>query len=396
MAAVVRDEDGWRDRVNFMRDAMGFFIGRPRSASPTRRPRTSSTYLNQMFGDHFDAAEIAGRCCRDYQDTVRPFSDEALKIVYVEYETPGPNRMPWSAHPDKDGTFWIPVLWPRQQDRRSSIPTTGEITEYPVPNQGTAAIHSAVPAPDGSVWLTEQGSDKLGKWDPATQKITEYPGRRGKHTVTGRAQRHGVVDRRHDACSIPKTESSLTFRKCRPPMASRSTRTATPGSPSCAPMARIGMVDAKTLKVTKYQPPTETGFPRRIQVDDQGMVWFAEFQAGKIGQFDPKAERFKEFTLPGPKPTPYALGIDADHKVWYSSEWMDVVGRLDPDTGKVIEYPFPHAENTMRDFFRDDKGRMWFGSPANDRVGYFYMADKYSCLTGERLAPPSSPRTRGP
>jgi hypothetical protein len=27
-----------------------------------------------------------------------------------------------------------------------------------------------------------------------------------------------------------------------------------------------------------------------------------------------------------------------------------------------------------RDFFLDDKGRMWFGSPANDRVGYFYLA----------------------
>jgi hypothetical protein len=26
MAAVVRDEDGWRDRVNYMKDAMGYFI----------------------------------------------------------------------------------------------------------------------------------------------------------------------------------------------------------------------------------------------------------------------------------------------------------------------------------------------------------------------------------
>ena len=83
---------------------------------------------------------------------------------------------------------------------------------------------------------------------------------------------------------------------------------------------RIGKVDAKTLQVTKYQPPTANGRPRRIQVDDDGIVWFAEFEAGKIGQFDPKTERFKEFQLPGAKPTPYALGIDADHKVWYSSE----------------------------------------------------------------------------
>jgi streptogramin lyase len=55
---------------------------------------------------------------------------------------------------------------------------------------------------------------------------------------------------------------------------------------------------------------------------------------------------------------------------------MDVIGRLDPETGKVIEYPFPHAENSLRDFFMDDKGRMWFGSPANDKVGYFYLAGK--------------------
>jgi streptogramin lyase len=53
---------------------------------------------------------------------------------------------------------------------------------------------------------------------------------------------------------------------------------------------------------------------------------------------------------------------------------MDVVGRLDPDTDKVIEYPYPHAENSMRDFFMDRDGRMWFASPANDKVGYFYLA----------------------
>jgi len=32
--------------------------------------------------------------------------------------------------------------------------------DFPVPNIGTAAVHSAVPALDGSVWLAEQGSNK--------------------------------------------------------------------------------------------------------------------------------------------------------------------------------------------------------------------------------------------
>ena len=49
-------------------------------------------------------------------------------------------------------------------------------------------------------------------------------------------------------------------------------------------------------------------------------------------------------------------------------EWTD------PRTGHVTEYPFPQSENTLREFFTDAQGRMWFGSPANNKVGYFYLA----------------------
>jgi virginiamycin B lyase len=372
MASVTRDEDGWRDRVNYMREAMGFFINRPQNGFTDQKADDIAYYLNRMFGQD-SALPKSPADLPDYKGTVHSFSDEALKIVYVEYETPGPNRMPWSAYPDKDGNFWIPYYGRANKIGRLN-PTTGVITEFPVPETGTAAIHSAVPAPDGSVWLTEQGSNKLGRWDPVTQKITEFKDDWGKHTV--RIDANGEVwstggltrfDPKYDKFEhigdVPNSygialdkDGNVWFAELRRD-------------------GRIGKVDAKTLQVTKYQQPTPTGFPRRIQVDADGLVWFAEFQAGKIGQFDPKSERFKEFALPGEKPTPYALGVDADHKVWYSSEWMDVIGRLDPATGQVTEFPIPHSENTMREFTTDTKGRFWYGSPANDRVGYFYLAN---------------------
>ena len=172
MAAVVRDEDGWRDRVNYMRDAMGFFINRPIFGFNDQKAEDVVSYINTMFGEDSKLPKSPADLPQ-YKDEVRPFSDEALKIVYVEYDTPGPNRMPWSAHPDKDGSFWIPY-YGRANKIGHLDPVTGVMTEYPVPNMGTAAIHSAVPAPDGSVWLTEQGSDKLGRWDPVTKEITEY------------------------------------------------------------------------------------------------------------------------------------------------------------------------------------------------------------------------------
>jgi virginiamycin B lyase len=230
-----------------------------------------------------------------------------------------------------------------------------------------------MPAPDGSVWLTEQGSNKLGKWDPVTQKITEYQDDWGKHTV--RIAPDGMVWSTGGLTRFdPKTEKFTHIPEVPNAYGIALDKESNVWFAELRRDGRIGKVDAKTLKVTKYQPPTATGFPRRIQVDKEGVVWFAEFQAGKIGQFDPKTERFKEFALPGPRATPYALDLDRDGRVWYSSEWMDVIGRLDPATGEVIEYPIPRAENTMREFFMDAQGRMWFGSPANDRVGYFYLA----------------------
>jgi streptogramin lyase len=100
-----------------------------------------------------------------------------------------------------------------------------------VPNIGTAAIHSAVPAPDGSVWLTEQGSNKLGRWDPATKEITEYQDNARKHTVrvdpkTGMIWSTGAL-----SVFDPKTEKFTHIPEV-PTSASRSMPRAMPGSPS--------------------------------------------------------------------------------------------------------------------------------------------------------------------
>ncbi len=54
-----------------------------------------------------------------------PSANNALNIVYVEYEMPGPNRMPFSAAPDKDGYLWIPDFGPANRIGRLD-PKTGQ------------------------------------------------------------------------------------------------------------------------------------------------------------------------------------------------------------------------------------------------------------------------------
>jgi virginiamycin B lyase len=292
--------------------------------------------------------------------------------------------MPWSAVEAKDGSFWIPYYGAANRIGQLDA-KTGKVVEYRVPNQGTAAIHSAVPAPDGSVWLTEQGANKLGRWDPKTQVITEHadtylPGKEGvtrggdKHTLRVDVQGRVWATGRPLTMFDPKTQKFTKFSEVPTAYGLTLDKDNNLWFAEYAENGQIGRVDAKTLKVAKWPLPTKDGRPRRILIDTDGTVWFAEFKSGAIGRFDPKTETMKEFPLPGPEATPYALGIDKNHTIWYSSEHLDVVGNLDPKTGRVTEYPFPQSENTMREFFTDREGRMWFGSPANNKVGYFYLA----------------------
>jgi virginiamycin B lyase len=299
---------------------------------------------------------------------------------------PAPSRMPFSAAPDKDGNLWIPDFGLANKITRLD-PKSGEMKDFSIPFTGTGGVHSAVPASDGSVWIAEQGSNRIGKWDPATQKITEYqdaylPGKEGiedggsKHTVridpTGRVWASGVPLTRFDpeTGKIARFDSGGGYIYDVKPDKNGDvwfTNIFTD---------KIGKVDAKTDKVSFWTLPTRNAYPRRMEIGPDGMIYSGEFLGGKMARFDPKTQTFKEFPLPGPDPSPYGLGFDADGYLWYDSHNMDLIGRFDPRTGKVIEYPFPHPEPAIREFFRDAQGRMWYGTAPNNKVGYFYLAGK--------------------
>src|ERR1022692_1215376 len=378
MASVQRDAEGWRGRVQYMQDSMKFSLA---DRLNNQQADEIAAYLSSLFSEK-SVLPKSPEDAPGYKETLRPFSGEAMNITYVEYDMPSFSRMPFSAAPDKNGYFWIPNFGVANKISRLD-PKTGEMQDFSVPNIGTAAVHSAVPATDGSVWLTEQGSNKIGKWDPATQRIVEFqdaylPGKLGygagsKHTVRfdpdGNAWASGNPLTRFDR----KTQKITRFDDI------KSTYDVKEDKHGNIWFTRpdtdqIGMVNWKTLKVSLWSQPTPRSFPRRMQIDADGIVWFGEFNAGKLGRFDPKTQAFTEYPLPGPEPTPYGLGIDADNHIWYSSYNMDILGRFDPSTGKTVEYPFPHSENTIREFFRDPKGRMWYGSPSNDKVGYLTLS----------------------
>lgn len=412
IAAVRRDEDGWQACVALMRDRANG-VGDLRITE--QDGAAIAAYLGRTFSPDSDLprypTEVPG-----YAKAKHPeFSDEAMKIVYVLYDLPRASRIPWVAYPQKDGSVWMPHSWTADQIARLDQ-KTGEVQEFDVP-QGTRHalhVHSATKAPDGMVWFSEDAACQLGKFDPETRQFKIYQPKfcapKDDDAKTGRGQNAiglgsmnsirldrygniwggGTMLVRFD----PKKEEFMEFPEARTPYGIELDPQGNLWFAEFPREGMIGKMDTKTLKITKWTPPTteklaalngskpdenygnssthpKTAGPRRITVDSQGIVYFGEWWGNQIGRFDPKTEKFQEFPLPDADPTPYAVAVDRYDNVWYSSYDDDILGRLDPKTGAVVEFPLPFSGNGMRELIPDAQGRIWFGTPFNNKVGYF-------------------------
>jgi virginiamycin B lyase len=360
-------EAGWTNAINGMRTRMK---NRLENQLNDKQAADLISYLTTTFGVDSTLPKSPDDLST-YKSLVRTFSDDSMKIKYVEYDLPY-NRIPFSAYPDKDGALWIPYYSSQNKIGRLD-PRTGTVQDFEIPTVGVGGIHSAVPAPDGSVWIAEQLTNQLGKLDPRTGKVTQYSDevKRGqKHTIRVGPQGYvwgtGAPLTRFD----PKTETFKKFDDIAFAYDVDFDRVENAWA-TLSFANQIAFIDAKTDQVTKIESPTKSSYPRRLRIARDGIVWFTEYDSGKIGRYDPATKAFKEYNLPGPtNPGPYALGLDRDGYLWYNADYLDTLGRLDPKTGTIVEYPFPYSGNMIKEFILDAEGRLWFGSTENDNVGY--------------------------
>ncbi len=152
MAPFTRDESGWLQRVRYMRDVI--IAGEGSDRMSDAEAENFASYMTFAFGPN-SPKPASPASLPEYKKLVRSFSDEAMKIVYVEYDFAGSKGLgPWSAVEAKDGTVWMPYYGRGNEVVRLN-PETGELTRFLLPFTKTAGIHSAIPAPDGTVWFTE-------------------------------------------------------------------------------------------------------------------------------------------------------------------------------------------------------------------------------------------------
>jgi len=390
-----RDREGWLEAIEHMRQ-VGVAEITPSVATQV------SDYLGTVFGP--DAETPASPAQLPQYQKVKEehdyFSDDALNIVYVDYQLTGePKDRPGSGKQDQDGNIWMEM----GGGLSKLNPETSELHTWRLPDPTRPFIHEILPTADGSVWLTIEKQNALARFDTRTEKFEVFrqpyngpppvemepnaPWPNLRYTggdQTSDPRRHtAVADLQGNIWSSgrPLSKFDVETKKL----------TFFPEVPDIYGIAvdkegniwfaefnskdhhSIGKVDVKTNKITKWIPPNSDTRPRRLKIDSQGMVWFGDYFEGNLTRFDPVTQTFKEFKLPGPMPTPYGIAVDHNDNLWYASMYTDVIGKLDPKTGKVIEYPTPYGERGTRDMYEDTQGRIWYGAQPYGKVGYIRL-----------------------
>lgn len=270
------------------------------------------------------------------------------QIAFKEWKVPTLGQRARDPVEAPDGSIWWAGQWGNLIGRIN--PATGEMKEYPLPDNSMP--HSVTPDRAGNVWFTGNRNGTIGKLDPNTDEMTVYKmpntDARDPHTTVFddngilwfTLQQSNMVGRLNPATGDIKLVTMKTPRS-RP----YGIKIDAEGVPwvACNGSNCLVKVDPETMDLTEIKLPIPETTVRRLDIASDGMIWYVNSSQGRLGRYDPKTAEVKEWPSPsGPKSHPYALAV-IDDIVWYneSGKRPDALVRFDPVTQTFQSWPIP-------------------------------------------------------
>jgi virginiamycin B lyase len=236
-----------------------------------------------------------------------------------------------------DGSIWYAGQFGNLIGRYD--PKTRRIREYPLPPNSMP--HTVQLDPKGRPWFSGNKNGTIGWVDPASGKATVWkmpdPEATDPHTIT--FDKNGIVYFTFQAANRvgrlnPDTGEIKIVKVAEQrsqPYDIKSDREGTTLWVACNARPCLMKVNPDTLAITEVKLPTPGTTVRRLDIAPDGMVWYVNSGMGKIGRVNPKTGEIKEWDSPsGPKSHPYAIAV-LDGAVWYNESGVrpDMLVRFD-------------------------------------------------------------------
>jgi len=299
-----------------------------------------------------------------------------LSVEIKEYDIPTPNARPHDPAVGPDGSLWVTEQRANKLGRLD--PNTGKFQEYPLktPDSGP---HGLVADRGGNIWFTAIAKGYVGKLDPKTGNITEYRAPGGQEIDP-----HTPVFDQKGILWFTNEESSLIGRL--DPATGTIELKATP-TPHAVPYGivvttqgipffcefhtnKLASIDPKSMTIHEYPLP-EGARPRRLAVAPDGTIYYSNYAQGKLGHFDPATSKAEEWPSPGgPSSEPYGITVTYDGMVWYSESGVtpNTLVRFDPKTKSFTIREIPSGGGVVRNMAATKDGRIYLACSGVNKV----------------------------
>jgi virginiamycin B lyase len=301
-----------------------------------------------------------------------------LSVQIHEYDVPTPKSRPHDPALAPDGSLWYTGQGANKLGRLD--PKTGAFKEYPL-KTANSGPHGLVADNGGNIWFTAISGGYVGKLDPKSGEITEYRPADGKeidpHTP--------VID--HEGVVWFTTEETNYVGRLDPKTSKMNlikvpTEHAVPygivilknGSPFFCEFGsnKLAAVDPKTMTIHEYTLPNAGARPRRLALASDGTVFYTDYARGYLGHFDPATGKLlKEWTSPGgAESEPYGIAATRDGMIWYSESGVkpNTLVRFDPKSQSFSSQAIPSGGGTVRNMVATTDGRLFLACSGVNKV----------------------------
>jgi virginiamycin B lyase len=277
-----------------------------------------------------DRATIGEYLAKNFPEKPRPAAvviPGDTKVNIREWVVPSLGSRPHDPLATPDGSIWWTGQWANVLGRLD--PKTGAMKEFPLKTPGSGP-HGLTADAAGNIWYTGNSKAHVGKLDPKTGTVTEYPmpdpAARDPHTP--------IFDKK----------GMLWFTLQQANM--------------------VGRLDPKTGEIKLVAMPQARSLPYGMVVSSTNVPFLVEFGANRVASFDPVTMAIKEYPLPNADSRPRRIAITSDDIIWYSDYSRGYLGRLDPKTGAVKEWPSPGGRQSQPYGIVADKDIIWYSESA--------------------------------
>ncbi len=268
----------------------------------------------------------------------------ATRVIYTEYDLPRETISPHDVIVDDGGMVWYSSFGEQNLGRLD--PKTGKVTEFPIKQHkpgfptGLLGLRSDR---DGNLWLGNMYQATIAKFDRKTETFRFWP-LQGEDNIE--AAQINMVSPQSSGVDGKVWAQNNGF-------------------------AGVHRLDIATGRIETWQPFKGVPGPHNIYdvIPDSGNnVYFTDFRQRHIGRIDARSGEVKLYEIPTPASAPRRGTMDAHDRLWFGEYRGDRIGMFDTKTARFSEWQVLPRWSAPYDVMSDKNGDAWTGSMLSDQV----------------------------